>query len=208
MRPRTTEPRPTAPTAYAPEQSIAAQTISAPVSRTSHTAACSGSTGVCRGGLRRNGAGRDRERRCEMVFGTYEVLAICLGRTAVEHSLAHVLAEHGAAADAAWLRSDLEQAIRGAPRDPARHDDSYIEFRVADLDSVIGWILDREREKGGGQSAETCEPTYPAPLGSVAEARRVLADAMDRFAAVALAWRPPELADDDGTPWIRPGASI
>ena len=48
---------------------------------------------------------------------------------------------------------------------------------------------------GGGErtraSCEPIEPTYPAPLGSVAEARRVIAAAMDRFADVALAWEPP-----------------
>ena len=83
------------------------------------------------------------------------------------------IGEAGAGADTAWLRADLEKAIREAPRDPALRDDGYIEDRIADLDNWIAWTLDRQREKEA-PAAEPCEPTYPAPLGSVAEARAVL----------------------------------
>ena len=89
------------------------------------------------------------------------------------------IGEAGAHADTAWLHADLERAIRDAPRDPTLRDDNYIEYRVADLDTLIAWTLDRQREKEAAEAAtETCEPTYPAPLGSVAEARRVLGDTM------------------------------
>ena len=89
------------------------------------------------------------------------------------------IGEAGADADTAWLRADLEQAIREAPRDPARHDDAYVEARVADLDSWIAWTRDRQREKEAANgTAEICDPTYPALLGSVAEARGVLAETM------------------------------
>ncbi|HEU0215053.1 MAG TPA: hypothetical protein VFQ90_00210 [Stellaceae bacterium] len=58
---------------------------------------------------------------------------------------------NGSKADPAWLRADLEQAIRNAPRDPALHDDAYIEFRCgSDLDSLIErvaeWQADSEAE--------------------------------------------------------------
>src|SRR4051812_3639704 len=56
-------------------------------------------------------------------------------------------------------------------------------------------------EAKGAASNEPVEPTYPPPLGSVAEARRVLAAAMDRFADVALAWEPVEPdAGEDASP--------
>ena len=88
------------------------------------------------------------------------------------------IGEAGAAADTAWLRADLERAIREAPRDPALHDDAYIEDRVTDLDPWIAWTLDRQREKEAAETAELCEPTYPPPLGTVEEARLILAETM------------------------------
>ncbi|HEX2152021.1 MAG TPA: hypothetical protein VHG31_08500, partial [Stellaceae bacterium] len=87
------------------------------------------------------------------------------------------IGEAGVGADTAWLRKDLEKAIREARRDPAKHDDAYVEARVADLDSWIEWTLGKEKEKAEAV-AEPCEPTYPPPLGSVAEARAVLAETM------------------------------
>ena len=55
---------------------------------------------------------------------------------------------HGAAANTAWLRADLERAIRAAPRNSAKRDDSYIEFRVHDLDTLIAAIGRLEAGKG------------------------------------------------------------
>ena len=49
--------------------------------------------------------------------------------------------------DTAWLRADLEKAIREAQRDPSLHDDAYIELRVRDLDQAIAAITERERAK-------------------------------------------------------------
>jgi hypothetical protein len=83
--------------------------------------------------------------------------------------------EHGAAANTTWLRSDLERAIREAPRDVAKRADDYIEFRIVDLDPLIEAIKESEASK---TATELCEPTYPAPLGSVDEARAVLAETM------------------------------
>jgi hypothetical protein len=99
---------------------------------------------------------------------------------------------HGASVDTAWLRADLERAVRAAPRDPAQHDDAYVEFRVHDLDTLIEAIRDLQAVKEA--EATRVEPTYPPPLGSVIEARAALAAAMDRFATAALAWHEPMAA--------------
>ena len=48
-------------------------------------------------------------------------------------------------------------------------------------------MLDREREKPGTE-VEAVEPTYPAPLGKVEDARQKVEAAMKRFAGVALTW--------------------
>jgi hypothetical protein len=68
-----------------------------------------------------------------------------------------------------------------APRDPAKHDDGYIEFRVADLDPLIEAII-KLQETREDESANW-ERTYPAPLGSVAEARLRLAQVFDEHVA-------------------------
>jgi hypothetical protein len=89
--------------------------------------------------------------------------------------------DRGARADAQWLRSDLEVAIRSAKRDPAKHDDAYVERRVADLDPWIEWTRQREEQKADAKS-RPIEPTYPAPMASVEEARAVLAATVREFA--------------------------
>ncbi len=91
----------------------------------------------------------------------------------IKSAVAAWIGEAGAGADTAWLRADLEQAIREAPRDPGKHPDDYVENRVADLDPLIAAIRGFQAEKEAA-AAEPCEPTYPAPLGSVAEAREVI----------------------------------
>jgi hypothetical protein len=89
--------------------------------------------------------------------------------------------EHGADADAQWLRAELESAIRGAVRDPAKHDDAYVEDRVRDLDPWIEWTRRQEAAKAAAQS-QPVEPTYPAPMGSIEEARAVLTASVREFA--------------------------
>ncbi len=87
-------------------------------------------------------------------------------------------------ADTAWLRTDLERAIREAPRDPAKHPDDYIEIRVRDLDPLIAAILALEAaEEAERRQSSECEPTYPAPLATVEEARERLAKALDEHVA-------------------------
>jgi hypothetical protein len=62
----------------------------------------------------------------------------------IKSAVAAYIARHGSQVDTAWLRADLEEVIRRAPRDPVKHPDDYVERRVADLDSLISAILDME----------------------------------------------------------------
>jgi hypothetical protein len=57
------------------------------------------------------------------------------------------IARQGAAVDTAWLREDLEKAIRETPSDPKKRDSQYIEFRVGDLDPLISAIRPRKRPR-------------------------------------------------------------
>jgi hypothetical protein len=104
----------------------------------------------------------------------------------IKSAVAAWIGHHGAAADTAWLRADLERAIREAPRDPAKHDDMYIEIRVADLDPLIEAIKDLQADKEAASAA--LQPTYPAPVGSVEEARAMIAAEMDRFLEDVIAY--------------------
>jgi hypothetical protein len=102
----------------------------------------------------------------------------------IKSAVASWIARQGSKADTAWLRADLERAIREAPRDPAKHPDDYIEIRVRDLDPLIAAILALEgASEAERRQASECEPTYPAPLGSVAEARARLAQVFDEHVA-------------------------
>lgn len=82
----------------------------------------------------------------------------------VKSAVAAWIARQGAVADITWLREDLEHAIRSATRDPAKHDDGYIEFRVADLDHLIEAIVELQATKEA--KPDHCKPTYPPPLGA------------------------------------------
>ena len=66
-------------------------------------------------------------------------------------------------------RSARRRAIRRSTTTPISRPGSPISIRW------IAWTRERQGEKEGRAAAEPIEPTYPAPLGSVAEARRVLA---------------------------------
>jgi hypothetical protein len=105
---------------------------------------------------------------------------------------------HGSEVDTAWLRADLERAMREAPRDPALHPDDYIAFRCGrDLGNLIAAV----RAAQAADETAAIEPTYPAPLGSVEAARAVLASAVGEFADAARAWRDDlDTASADDTP--------
>jgi hypothetical protein len=62
--------------------------------------------------------------------------------------------------DRAWLRADLEKAIRAASRDKALHPDAYIEHRVRDLDSAIADIVKREQAKPPPAWVEEMNKSY------------------------------------------------
>jgi hypothetical protein len=117
----------------------------------------------------------------------------------IKAAVAAYIARHGASVETQWLRADLERAIRGAPRDPQKHDDAYIEFRVHDLDTLILAIVHLQvtKEAGGRQFLE-CEPAYPAPLASVEEAReqlvRIFDEHLSSISAYAAAKRAYEAA--------------
>jgi hypothetical protein len=62
----------------------------------------------------------------------------------IKSAVAAYIARHGSRVDTTWLRSDLEEVIRRAPRDPVKHPDGYIETRVDDLDRLIPAIVEME----------------------------------------------------------------
>jgi hypothetical protein len=107
----------------------------------------------------------------------------------VKAAVASWFGQHGSLTGRAWLRADLERAIRDAWRDPGKHDDAYVEFRVADLDTLVAAIagLQAAKEKKLRQ-LEECEPTYTAPLGSVEAARDLLARIFDAHVAAMSAY--------------------
>jgi hypothetical protein len=51
----------------------------------------------------------------------------------VKSAVAAWIGRNGASADTSWLRADLEHTIRSAPRDPKKHDGSYVEIRNGSL---------------------------------------------------------------------------
>jgi hypothetical protein len=102
----------------------------------------------------------------------------------IKSAVASWIALQGASTDTGWLRADLERAIRDAPRDPVKHPDDYLEIRVRDLDPLIASILALEAaSEAARRQADECEPTYPAPLATVEEARERLAQALDEHVA-------------------------
>jgi hypothetical protein len=101
----------------------------------------------------------------------------------IKSAVASYLALHGSSVDPSWLRTDLEYAIREAPRDPAKHPDDYVERRVRDLDPLIAAILALEAAAEAERQTRVCEPTYPAPCATVEKAREQLAKALDEHVA-------------------------
>jgi hypothetical protein len=112
----------------------------------------------------------------------------------IKSAAASWIARQGGWADTGWLRADLERAIRQASRDPAKHPDEYIETRVRDLDTLIVAIVSlqaaNEAAKDGGES----EPTYPAPLASVEEARELLTRIFDQHVSSISAYAAAKTA--------------
>jgi hypothetical protein len=80
----------------------------------------------------------------------------------IKSAVAAYIARHGSRVDTSWLRADLEDAIRRAPRDPVKHPDDYIELRVDDLDPLITAIVDLERASEAAEAAEAQRPQSDA----------------------------------------------
>ena len=76
----------------------------------------------------------------------------------IKSAVAAFIARHGSQVDTTWLRSDLEEIIRRAPRDPAKHPDDYIELRVDDLDPLIAAIVNMERASEEAELAKAQAP--------------------------------------------------
>ena len=107
----------------------------------------------------------------------------------IKSAVASYIAVHGSLVDTAWLRNDLEQAIRTAPRDVDKHPDDYIETRVRDLDTLIPRILEMQRSSETARlDIQECEPTYPAANGSIAEARIRLAEIANQHVSATIAY--------------------
>jgi hypothetical protein len=97
--------------------------------------------------------------------------------------------QHGATADVAALRNDLEQAIRTAVLDPAKgRSAEYVESRVRDLDSLILAIGERQAESEAATD-EPIAPTYDLSAAiDIGAARLELDRIVDDFAAAAPTW--------------------
>lgn len=76
----------------------------------------------------------------------------------IKSAVAAYIARHGSQVDTTWLREDLEEVIRRAPRDPVKHPDDYIALRIDDLDPLIAAVIDMERQSEGAELAKAQEP--------------------------------------------------
>ena len=113
----------------------------------------------------------------------------------IKSAVASYIAQHGGSVDTTWVRADLEDAIRNAPRDVKNHPDRYIEVRIRDLDMLIRRIIEMHRANNGVSSSyDECEPTYPAPLGSVGAARSRLLDLAGLHVSAVLEYRAAKAA--------------
>jgi hypothetical protein len=79
-------------------------------------------------------------------------------------AIAAWVGKHGAGHPTAWLRRDIERVIRAANR--SAHSEGYIEEKVAELDGLIAWTVERERTRPPkqNQATETAAIAGEAPL--------------------------------------------
>jgi hypothetical protein len=107
--------------------------------------------------------------------------------------------------DTAWLRADLEKAIRRAPRDLGLHDDEYIEHRIRDLDRAIASIAGRERAKPPPQWIEEMNRDYAvARFGgkavvAVTGEKEITFISKEAFFDLYANKFPPSTDEDEGT---------
>ena len=68
----------------------------------------------------------------------------------IKSAIAAWIGKHGAQHPTTWLRGDIERVIRNADR--SAHNARYIEEKVAQLDALIAWTVEREAQKPPRQS--------------------------------------------------------
>jgi len=129
--------------------------------------------------------------------GGYDHYRTCIGDhlggtgffNPLRSAVAAFFRQHGAQADAAALRDDLERAIRTAVLDPAKgRNPEYLESRVRDLDSLVLAIRERQAESEAAAD-EQIAPTYDLSAAiDVGAARLTLDRIVDDFAAAAPTW--------------------
>ena len=138
-----------------------------------------------------------QQRHGGHIGGGYEAFRSAIGdhdsgdgfHQPIKSAVASYIAAHGSSVDTRWLRNDIDQAIRCAPRDLDKHPDHYIETRIRDLDTLIPRILEMQRlSESARLDIQECEPTYPAPMGSLAEARKRLAEIANQHVAAAVVY--------------------
>jgi hypothetical protein len=105
----------------------------------------------------------------------------------IKSAVASYIARHGSQVDTTWLRSDLEEVVRRAPRDPAKHPDDYIELRVYDLDPLITAIVDMERTSEEAELAEAQKP--PADGDEPDELALLVEQNLEHFEALVAFYR-------------------
>jgi hypothetical protein len=114
----------------------------------------------------------------------------------IKSAVAAFIARHGSQVDTAWLRYDLKAVIRRAPRDPAKHPDSYIELRVDDLDPLINAIVEMQRANEAAELAPAADdedsllvaPSFAAPM-TEQDYDNLLTMVFTRFANAAFGFR-------------------
>jgi hypothetical protein len=117
----------------------------------------------------------------------------------IKSAVAAYIARHGSQVDTGWLRTDLEEVIRRAPRDPVKHPYDYVELRVDDLDPLITAIVDLERSSEEEELktskvihldalADSTPPSFPAPMTEESY-DNFMTMVFTRFAATAVGFR-------------------
>ena len=110
----------------------------------------------------------------------------------IKAAVAAWLARNCAAVDPAWLRADLEAAIRVADR--SKHDAAYIEVRIGDLDPLIAAIRRLQATKDAAKPEQPPEATSPKPTFDGAdevtlpEGERLAAQQAAAFMAKVRGW--------------------
>jgi hypothetical protein len=105
----------------------------------------------------------------------------------IKSAVAAYIGRHGSRVDTSWLRADLEEVIRRAPRDPVKHPDDYIELRVDDLDPLISAIVAMEAAGEAAEEAEAQRPPSDADDDEPDELALLVEQNLEHFEALVVA---------------------